>query len=47
MFVFATPALFGIAALVMWKYPITEARQRRMSRALERRRARRAVADAA
>jgi Na+/melibiose symporter-like transporter len=37
LYSFGTPVFYSLAALTIWKYPLTEARQRRIRNALERR----------
>ncbi len=41
LFILSSPLCNGIAALMVWRYPITEARHQRLRMALERRNARR------
>lgn len=41
IYAFSTPVFFGITALLIWRYPITEARHLKLREALERRRERR------
>ncbi len=43
IFVMSVPVFYSIAALVAWRYPITEERHRRLRTLLEKRRARRAA----
>lgn len=47
VYALSPPVFFTIAAIIAWRYPITEERHSRMRAALERRRDRRAVAQPA